>query len=565
MTTTENGPGAQSGELDLAAEVTKMSTQPEAVTPTKEGERRSLWKRLVRGWRVLTSMRTALLLLFLLALAAIPGSLLPQRGLNPVRVTGFFVNHPSLAPKLDKLSLFDVFAAPWFAAIYALLFISLVGCVLPRLRVHWRALRTPPPKTPKHLHRLAFNASWETEAKPDEVLAALRTTLKRKRWKTILREDGLAAEAGRQRETGNLVFHASLILLLLGIALGSIFGYQGTVLVSEGNTFTNTVISYDQFKPGRLVSTSKLTPFSFTLDDFAATYQRSGEGKSFDAHVTYANSLGGQKHTYDLRVNHPLRFGSSTLYLLGHGYTLHVVAKDAKGNVAYDDKVPCLPQDGVFTSICTIKIPGTSPQVGILGFLFPTAAFDPINQNVVSEFPALNRPNLSIRAFTGDLGLSSGRPQSVYTLDTDKMKVAIESDVIDLRNPEETTIKGLPGGTTVSLEGVSEWATFQVKRDPAKKLTFIASVLIVAGLTASLFIKRRRLWVRATEKDGRTLVEVGALTRTDADDFGTAFQLLLEDLRQQAPAAASSETGTAAPAAAPEAEAPEAPQQGDAT
>ena len=127
MTTT----GSADVELNPAeqTDATKMSTQPLAVEATGSGERRSLWRRAVRAWRVLTSMRTALLLLVMLALAAIPGSLLPQRGLNPVRVTGFFVHHPTLAPILDKLSLFDVFASPWFAAIYALLFSSLVGCV----------------------------------------------------------------------------------------------------------------------------------------------------------------------------------------------------------------------------------------------------------------------------------------------------------------------------------------------------------------------------------------------------------------------------------------------------
>ena len=37
-------------------------------------------------WRQLTSMRTALILLFLLALAAVPGSVFPQRGVSPLRV-----------------------------------------------------------------------------------------------------------------------------------------------------------------------------------------------------------------------------------------------------------------------------------------------------------------------------------------------------------------------------------------------------------------------------------------------------------------------------------------------
>src|SRR6266487_1595780 len=87
-----------------------------------------------RSWRQLTSMRTALILLFLLAVAAVPGSVLPQRNVSAEKVTAWFGTHPRLAPLLDRLGGFDVFASPWFSAIYLLLFVSLVGCLVPRLR-----------------------------------------------------------------------------------------------------------------------------------------------------------------------------------------------------------------------------------------------------------------------------------------------------------------------------------------------------------------------------------------------------------------------------------------------
>ncbi|MDQ1697120.1 MAG: cytochrome c biosis protein, partial [Frankiaceae bacterium] len=123
----------------------RLTTQP-APPPRLSGG--GLRRTLRTGWRQLTSMRTALLLLTLLALAAIPGTLLPQRGLNPVKVNDYIASHPKLGPLLDSMSLFDVFAAPWFAAIYLLLFISLAGCLVPRIRLHARALRRRPPPAP---------------------------------------------------------------------------------------------------------------------------------------------------------------------------------------------------------------------------------------------------------------------------------------------------------------------------------------------------------------------------------------------------------------------------------
>src|ERR1051326_4747022 len=153
---------------DLVAE--QLSTAPQPVQPAPPG---SSPLRLARTlWRQLTSMRTALLLLTLLALAAIPGTLLPQRGLNPVKVNTFLDNHPHLGRLLDKLSLFDVFAAPWLAAIYLLLFISLVGCLVPRIRLHARALRRRPPNAPRHLLRLPASMEWRTDQSPDDVARA---------------------------------------------------------------------------------------------------------------------------------------------------------------------------------------------------------------------------------------------------------------------------------------------------------------------------------------------------------------------------------------------------------
>src|SRR5690606_26996101 len=119
-------------------------------------------------WRQLTSMRTALFLLLLLALAAIPGSLVPQRSSDPNGVVQYFEANPGLAPVLDAVQLFDVYGSVWFSAIYLLLFISLIGCVIPRTAHHLKALRSRPPRTPARLERLeAFTVREIPDASTD--------------------------------------------------------------------------------------------------------------------------------------------------------------------------------------------------------------------------------------------------------------------------------------------------------------------------------------------------------------------------------------------------------------
>jgi cytochrome c biogenesis protein len=135
-------------------------------------------------WTQLTSMRTALVLLFALALAAIPGSLVPQTKISPIRVSDFIADHPTLGPVYDKVGLFHVYTSPWFSAIYLLLFVSLVGCIIPRVGVYARAVRSQPPRTPRNLVRLPAYASAEVD-QPGDVLTRAAAELKRQHYRVV--------------------------------------------------------------------------------------------------------------------------------------------------------------------------------------------------------------------------------------------------------------------------------------------------------------------------------------------------------------------------------------------
>jgi cytochrome c biogenesis protein len=530
--------------MTLAPEATRLSTAP---VPPERPTSSSTRATLRRSWRQLTSMRTALLLLFLLALAAVPGAFLPQRGLNPVAVQQYFADHPTLAPVLDRLSLFDVYAAPWFAAVYLLLFVSLVGCLVPRIRLHLKALRTPPPAAPAVFGRLPSSDRWETEDSADDALDAARVVLRRGRWRVVRRDGTLSAEKGYLRETGNLVFHVSLVALLVGIALGGLFGFQGTALVVEGNSFASTVLSYDDIRPGRRFDADDLVPLGITLDDFTATYDDEGRALAFAADVTYREDAGDPdavSRTHDLRVNHPLSVDGARLYLLGHGYAPHVRVVDAAGDIAFDAPVPCLPQNPQFLSSCVIKVPDTSgEQLAFEGVFTPTTVQEPQTGRVTSVHPAPDLPGLTLVGYSGDLGLDAGVPQSVYQLEDRSRLEPLGDGRPQLLEPAETW--ALPGGGSLEWVDTREWVTVQVTQDPGKQLALVASVTMIAGLLLSLFIRRRRVWVRAVPGPGRTVVEIGGLARTDAESFSAEFTALTERLRDGAPPAGARDQGDA--------------------
>jgi cytochrome c biogenesis protein len=468
------------------------------------------------GWRQLTSMRTALVLLFLVGVAAVPGSMLPQRGQAPEKVAQYVQEHKTLAPILDRLSLFDVFAAPWFAAIYILLFVSLAGCVIPRSWHHAKAMRARPPAAPRNLSRLPRSESYESDRGPDDVLAEAARLLRGRRFRVDEGAGWVAAEKGYLSETGNLVFHLALLALLFAVGAGAVYGYKGNVLLSEGRGFSNSLAYYDAFRPGRNFDASGLPPFSVSLDDFKADYlvegAQRGQPTDFVAKMRVKDSLSAPERRYDLRVNHPLSVGGAKIYLLGNGYAPTFTVRDGKGNVAFQGAVPFLPnEERTFTSEGVIKVPDAQPsQLGFIGLFWPTAAPDRTGRTTVSAFPAPLNPMVALFPFKGDLGLDSGVPQSVYKLEAAKMQ-RIDVKPRPLKAGETVTLPG--GAGSITYTGYKQWVSLAINHDPGRAPALIAAVVAIFGIVASFLVRRRRVWVRASAGETRrTVVEAGGLT-----------------------------------------------------
>ncbi len=480
-------------------------------------------------WRQLTSMRVALILLFLLSLGAIPGSLIPQSGQDETKVADFMDRHDTLGPVYEKLGLFHVYSSAWFSAIYILLFISLIGCIVPRTWQFVGQLRGRAPGAPRRLNRLPAYTTWRTEAEPEAVREEALKLLKRRRFRAHPAGDAVAAEKGYFREVGNLAFHIALIVMLVAFAWGQLFKSEGNKLIVEGDGFANTLTQYDDFKSGNLFDTDDLEPFSFTLNRFRGTYEPSGPNKGtpriYEAGVTYSEGADGKEKQRTIEVNEPLEIDGSKVYLVSHGYAPVVTVRDGKGDVVYSQAVPLLPLDSNVTSTGAIKVmdgyrnaKGEREQLGFQAFFLPS--YGGQGSAVVSQFPALLNPVLNLVAYHGDLGVDSGLPQSVYQLDKKNMKEFKNSKGKQLREnlrPGETMKLPNGAGSITFEKGVKEWAGFQVTQQPGSGWALAGALTAIFGLAASLFIQRRRVWVRATTgPDGVTVVEMAGLGRSES-------------------------------------------------
>ena len=439
-------------------------------------------------WRQLTSMRIALILLLLLAVAAIPGSLFPQRSQNPVQVRQYFIDNPQAAIWLDRFSMFEVFSSPWFSAIYLLLFISLIGCVLPRSIEHLKAIGAKPPLTPKYLDRMEFYAEMK---KVD--LDKVEKYLKKKHFRIRRDENSISAEKGYARESGNLLFHLSLVLILIAVGVGSLLGSRGDAIVNVGDRFINTPTSYDILGFGKYQSEDSLPPFSLTVKDFKAEYDPvTNAAIDYELTVLTANPAGSKEMTRIIKVNQPLTYGSTKIYLQANGYAPTVVVKDKTGKVVFDGPTTFLPQDGNLSSIGAIKIPDMQPQIGFVASFLPTAARDPIRGGF-SSYPEVLDPRLLLAIWKGDLGLNTGVPQSVYRIDTSKMeRIGLKALVLN----ESYDF----GEGSVTFTGWTSWVNLQIVNDPGKGFALIGAILAILGLLISLFTRQRRVWIKQGRK-----------------------------------------------------------------
>ncbi|QUH05278.1 cytochrome c biogenesis protein ResB [Saccharopolyspora erythraea] len=500
-------------------------------------------------WRGLTSMRTALVLLFLLALAALPGALIPQRSLNQREVDRYFADYPTLAPWLDEIGAFEVFSSVWFASIYVLLFISLVGCLLPRCFEYYKQLRGRPVRTPRNLARMPHHDKSTVDASMDEVMTAARKRLRGWRTEEHEEEDGsrsISAERGYLREAGNLVFHFALVGLLVGVAGGKLYGYEGQVIVmADGSEFCNSgTYNYDSFRAGLTVDGTKLSPFCVRVNDFGVEYLHTGQAQSYKANLEYQSGEDLETGTwkpYLLEVNHPLRTAGDRVYLSGNGYAPQFTVT-FPGGEKRTGLVQWQPVDiTTMLSQGATKFdpPGVTDeaqrrqnQLAVTGLFAPTASFD--GALVTSRFPDNLDPVAAVDVMRGDLGLDSGRGQSIFGVDQSMVEQGRLNRVArqNLRPGEELR---LDDGTTIHFDGVQRWVNLQISHDPFQPWVLGFAIAVIFGIGASLSIKRRRIWVRVHPRGGdgeggRSVVEVGGLARTDQAGYGEEFTRLAADL-----------------------------------
>jgi cytochrome c biogenesis protein len=507
-----------------------VELRPPAAHPGPPPRRPGLADTLRQAWREYRSMRTALVLLVVLAGASIVGSLFPQQGISPQRVDLYFQDHPALAPVLDRLGLFDVFGSAWYMAVYLALLGALVACLVPRTRALVRVLRSRPPRG-GNLDRYRTRAAFETAASPEQAVATARAVLRRHRYRLAVHDGELAGEKGYLREVASMAFHLSLLVLLVGLAYGKGYGYRGQAAIVEGETWANARVGYDNFSPGRFFGPERLAPFQLRLDDFTNSFHPDNTPREFVSQLTALDLAGSEIQSQRVAPNRPMTVQGVRIFQSDYGYVpvVRVLGRDGKELLA-PQEVLTLRDPASEWSTGAVKVTRAKPQVGLEVTMFTglrTAPDCPGGAPFCND-PRLVRPVLVVLAYRGDL--QADRAQSVFTLDRTRLEPLGDRPlVLGLGQSGR-----LANGIEVSFTGLKQYSVLTLARDPGVPVVAMAAALLLCGLVPSLYVTRRRVWVRAAPAGpGTTRVELAGLALQGKPAFEAELARLAQQLAQQ--------------------------------
>jgi cytochrome c biogenesis protein len=493
-------------------------------------------------WRTLRSMRTALILLFLLALASVVGSLVPQIPNSPERVASFQVDHPILGDFYRHAGFFDVFGSWWFVLMATLLFLSLVLCLIPRTRAALRNIRQRPLHA-REIDAFPQYAERTVTADPERAIATSQKILRRKLFRVSRGAGGLAAEKGALRELGSLLFHWSFLLLLVGVIYGKGTGFSGKAVVVEGQTWTDGAANYDgDLREGRFFN-GDFSGVGIHLNGFEDTYRRTGQPMDFVSHVDLLNPDGTTAGSTDIRVNHPAEIDGRRFFQFGFGWAPVVELREGSrvlfsGPVPFGQDQPpsgvpqlALPWNGV------VKAPSVGSGLGLRLTLWPDSGAY-LRSRATGQPVLMTSADHPIMFFTTWRGpLLDPSPRS---LDTSVMRRASSGAIGQGRTCDLVTgacwrigaHTPAPGELTVSFPSLRQYSVLQVTKDAGVPVVLAGAILILLGLLPALYTSRRKVWVRAEPNGRGTVLKVGGFALQRKTQFEDEFAKLVQELER---------------------------------
>ncbi len=450
----------------------------------------------------LSTVRLTIVVCIALAATSVIGTLIPQNQSFDYYLTRFGIRPAGV---LKTLGFFDLYHSPLFVGLLCLLALNLVFCTCRRFPNVWRSL-TRDPHVPlvehiekwKHVAKIPLSTDLPTAK---EVLSkAIQKIFGNPR---IQDADGIVfygVQRGRWARVGPYVTHASILLILIGALVGSLFGFKGFVTIQEGSQVDSVQIG----------SSGRVRPLGFTIHctRFSITNYPNGTPKEYRSEITIKDTEGRVVLEGPVRVNHPVTYNGITLYQSTYGMNPEVT-------LSVRDTTT-----GKVTTITTAL--NTSFEIsshnGVRAMLLN---FDPDAKMPLEMARLLQRPRQGLGPAAQIVLLKDQGPQDVFWIFKEYPefnKERLGSYSFEINDYVMRTYTGL-----------------QVVKDPGTTVIWIGCVLMVIGFVLSFFFEHHVVWVVYRHDRGRARGEVIVAGRglRHPGSYGDRFTTLLRAFEKE--------------------------------
>lgn len=431
-------------------------------------QKRSAFTRLVGR---LASIRFALILLFILGLFLLVEATLPFS----------FVRESYI-----------------FALLCLILVTSLIVCHVRRIgRTVGYFLRGIPVTSSDSILSLPLQAEVASGLNAENALASTARILKGHGFRVLKRNSSLLyADRGRTGFPGSLLLHLGIIVVIVGMGLGAVSGFEGTVNLTTGQSFTEEKESYKVLEEGwNTIFLGSHQGFETRLDDFQVVYGEDFQPVDYVSRVTLTED-GREVLSGDIRVNAPLEYDGVKIYQSTYGWAPKVEIEKPSGDVLLKGTVYCnLHSNGIGSKSFTM--PGT--PISIEFIVIPDQAETGSIENLS---PLPNNPVLLFVTRVGN-------------------KIMAARD-IPLGTSAEVS------GLTVSFEDLEMFSGLQVASKPEVPVIYSGFVIFILGLFLIFYVAPRWVWVLAEPQETGTRIILRSSSGRKGRSFRNSFAELAE-------------------------------------
>jgi len=441
-------------------------------------------------WEFFASVKLSVFILLSLAVTSIFGTVIPQNK-NPL---SYHQKFGDVLFKLFKtLDMFDMYHSWWFRFLLCLLTINIIVCSINRLSSTWKIIFPKRPSFNINRFRKAKNRQqWSAQGSVEQVKDGISPWISKRFGRFTVESSAngylLFGEKNRWTRLGVYAVHLSILLMVAGGLVGSIFGFDGYVNIPEGASVDSVLLRGNQPEV-------KLN-FKIKCDDFDLTfYEESEMPKEYRSRLSIIkdNQTVIQK---DIIVNDPLRFEGINIFQSTYGKM-----PATQLNVTFTEKASGLIYNKKATMTSPVEMPGNSGTL------------------IIEEF----RPHFSFRGVT----LANTFLCRMIPRQGDPKHIIISADFprFDMMRQGDFII-------SISNTDFKYYTGLQVTKDPGVPIVYVGFLFMIIGCYVTFFMFHQKICVEISTDSGKTAVMAAGISEKNKPGMNVVIRRLSRQLQK---------------------------------